>query len=149
MSVVPAGSSGSPRSPEIVVESQELAQGDAAVWIPSSYQEWEARERTKTFLEAWLVQVKEEQPLRKMCARAVFGLIALQVVGAFGIVVLQGLKYLAIDVAVLQILLPSVFAEVFGLGLVVTKYLFSQSLRHGLDSLVKGAADANRVTGRP
>ena len=36
-------------------------------------------------------------------------------------------------------MIPAVFTEVFGLGFLVTKYLFSQPLRHSLDTLVHGS----------
>ncbi len=129
--------------PSIVLDAEELGTGDPSIWRPGSYQEWEARERTRTFLAAWAQQMHHEQKLRTMGAKTIFWLIGLQVAGAFGVVTAQGLGWLALDLELLKVLLPSVLAEVFGLGFVVTKYLFSQGLRHGLDSLVQGTRDAD------
>lgn len=133
----------SPDRPPMVVTAEEVSTGDPSVWRPGSYIEWEARERTRTFLATWAEQMTHEQKLRTAGARTIFWLIGLQVAGAFGLVVAQGLGWLTLDAGLLKVLLPSVFAEVFGLGFVVTKYLFSQSLRHGLDTLVQGAKDAD------
>ncbi len=79
-----------------------------------------------------------ERSLRSLAAKVIFGLIGAQVLGVFAVLALQGLDVLHLDVGVLQVLIPSVLGDVFGLGFVVTKYLFSQPLRHGLDALVRG-----------
>ena len=130
--------------PVLVVEAEEVIQGDdPSVWRPSSYEEWEAGQKARTFLGAWSLQMSQEMRLRSMGAKVIFWLIGRQVVCAFGLVIAQGLNWIAVDTSVLKILIPSVFTEVFGLGFVVTKYLFNQSLRHGLDSLAKGAKDVD------
>ncbi|HEX8431551.1 MAG TPA: hypothetical protein VF625_09695, partial [Longimicrobium sp.] len=82
--------------------------------------------------------------LRTFSAKWIFVLIVVQVVATFALVIAQGVGWLQIDKEILQILIPSVLGEVFGLGFLVTKYLFSQPLRHGLDSLVEGARNAPR-----
>ena len=132
-------------APESQVESttpttrlQEIVPGDPSVWQPQSFSEWEARERTKTFLAAWTDQMVHERSLRSLAAKVIFGLIGAQVLAVFAVLALQGLDVLRLEVGVLQVLIPSVLGDVFGLGFVVTKYLFSQPLRHGLDALVKG-----------
>lgn len=117
---------------------QEIEPGDPSVWQPQSFGEWEALEKTKTFLAAWTDQMVHERSLRSLAAKVIFGLIGAQVLGVFAVLALQGLDVLHLDVGVLQVLIPSVLGDVFGLGFVVTKYLFSQPLRHGLDALVKG-----------
>ena len=117
---------------------QEIEPGDPSVWQPQTFSEWEALEKTKTFLAAWTDQMVHERSLRSLAAKVIFGLIGAQVLGVFGVLALQGLDVLRLDIGVLQVLIPSVLADVFGLGFVVTKYLFSQPLRHGLDALVKG-----------
>jgi hypothetical protein len=121
----------------------EISPGDPSVWQPKSFPEWEAREKAKTFLTAWTDQMVHERALRSLAAKVIFGLIGAQVLGVFGVVTFQGLGFLVIDVKVLQVLIPSVLADVFGLGFLVTKYLFSQPLRHGLDALVKEKASGD------
>lgn len=118
---------------------EELKPGSSDVWQPASFREWEGRERTRAFLAAWSEQMSHERELRSLSAKCIFALIATQTAAAFGIVVAQGAGVLIIDVRVLRILIPSVMAEVLGLGYLVVKYLFSQLLRHGLDSLITGA----------
>lgn len=131
------------RIPAVVSEVRgEIAPSASDAWQPKSYAEWEARERAKTFLAAWAEQMSHERALRTFTAKWIFALIIAQVVATFGLVIAHGLGWLQINEAILQILIPSVLAEVFGLGLLVTKYLFSQPLRHGLDSLVEGARNA-------
>jgi hypothetical protein len=117
----------------------ELKPGSLEVWQPASFKEWEGRERTRAFLAAWSQQMSHERELRSLSAKCIFALITAQTAAAFSIVVAQGAGALIIDVNVLRILIPSVMAEVLGLGYLVVKYLFSQPLRHGLDSLITGA----------
>lgn len=118
----------------------ELLPGDPSTWRPSSFDEWVARERTQAFLTAWSAQVVDERTLRRAWATWVFVLIACQTFGAFAVVLLQGYGLLTLDVSLLKVVLTSVFGEVFGLGYLVAKYLFSHSLRHSLDGLAQGAA---------
>jgi len=118
----------------------ELVPGDPTVYQPQNFNEYLAREKARTFLGAWTDQMVHERSLRSLAAKVIFGLIGGQVLAVFAVVVLQGLGDLKLDVKVMQILIPSVLGDVFGLGFVVTKYLFSQPLRHSLDGLVKGKA---------
>ena len=141
--------SGGGALPTAVAELRgEIAPSAVDVWQPASYGEWEARERARTFLAAWAEQMSHERSLRSFSAKSIFALIVAQVVATFAMVIAQGLGWLQIDKTILQILIPSVLAEVFGLGLLVTKYLFSQPLRHGLDSLVEGARYATGPSDR-
>ncbi len=117
----------------------EIKPGDPSAWIPQSYEEWESQERTRTFLDAWSEQVRDERTLRRTCAKWIFGLIAFQVAGVFGLAISQGLNWLQLDVGLLKLLLPTILTNVFGLGFLVVKYLFSQPMRHSLDSLAAGA----------
>ena len=112
--------------------------GDPTVYQPQNFDEYLAREKVRTFLGAWTDQMVHERSLRSLAAKVIFGLIGGQVLAVFAVVVLQGLGDLKLDVKVMQMLIPSVLGDVFGLGFVVTKYLFSQPLRHSLDGLVKG-----------
>lgn len=114
---------------------REVTPGDPAVWQPQSYAEWEARERTQAFLAAWIDQMGHERSLRSLAARVVFSLIGAQVLGVFTLLVLQGTGVISLDHDVLKVVVPSVLADVFGLGFVVTKYLFSVPLRSALDTL--------------
>lgn len=122
----------------ILEVGKELVPGSPDVWQPTSFKEWEGQEKTRAFLTAWSQQMSHERDLRSFSAKCIFGLITLQVVAAFGIVIAQGIGLLALAPAVLQWLVPAVLTEVFGLGFLVVKYLFNQPLRHGLDSLVTG-----------
>lgn len=134
-----------PSNPALVTEVRgEISPRGSDAWQPTSYREWEDRERAKTFLAAWSEQMSHERSLRSFSAKWIFALIVLQVVATFLLVLAQGLGWIEIDKQILQVLIPSVLAEVFGLGFLVVKYLFSQPLRHGLDSLVHGSHDAPR-----
>ena len=118
----------------------EILPGSESTWQPASYAEWESRTRLTTVLEAWSAQMADERALRRKFAGWIFALITLQIVGAFGLVIAVGLDSLRVDPTVMKILLPSVFAEVFGLGLLVIKYLFSLPARQSLDGLAQGGA---------
>jgi hypothetical protein len=83
--------------------------------------------------------MSHERELRSFSAKCIFGLVVVQVVASFGLIIAEGAGRLAIDPSVLKVLIPSVLTEVFGLGYLVVKYLFNQPLRHGLDTLVTGA----------
>jgi hypothetical protein len=132
-----------PHASVVSVVEGELHPGDKGTWQPSSFEEWAARERTVTFLTAWAEQLSHERGLRAYWARRIFYLIVFQVLAAFGIVVAQGLAYIHVEVNLLKILIPTVLTEVFGLGFLVVKYLFSQPLRHSLDALLEGSRNAS------
>lgn len=131
----------SPLPASIISVVREIGPADPATWQPGSYTEWLNQERTRTFLSAWSAQADDERTLRRQWATWAFGLIALQVVAVFGLLVAQGLGALSLDLRLLQVVLPSVLSEVFGLGFLVAKYLFSQSVRHSLDGLALGIRD--------
>lgn len=138
-------------SPQLREVIGEVNPGAPDVWQPTSYVEWEAQQRTTTFLGAWSDQMGDERSLRRFCSKWIFFLITIQVFAAFGVVIAQGLGWITIDIGLLKVLIPSVLTEVFGLGFVVTKYLFSQPLRHSLDSLVRKSRSTGTVvsgTGR-
>jgi hypothetical protein len=137
----PGGSVVPPSSVAAVVG--ELSPTDPAAWLPASYDEWEAKRKTETVLGTWSDQMTHERRLRSIAAVSIFGLIVIQVIGVFALLVAQGLGRLHLDAGLLQIVVPSIFGEVFGLGFLVTKYLFNQALRHGLDSLIQGLRHGN------
>ena len=81
---------------------------------------------TSIYLGAWEEQQQHERSLRKMVGIWVFTLMSLQIVAVFGLVVWDGGQHKA-DSTLIRILIPSVLAEVFGMGFVVVKYLFRPS----------------------
>lgn len=150
----PAGSAPAPPAarpssrPSIVAEvTGEITPGSAPVWQPGSYAEWEARARLTTSLAVWEAQATDERKLRRTFAAWIFILITVQIVAGIGIVVANGLGRLHVDVEIAKLLIPSVVAEVLGLGYLVTKYLFSLPVRHSLDALAHGAAPNGGATG--
>ncbi|MFI5396697.1 MAG: hypothetical protein ACHQ9S_14275 [Candidatus Binatia bacterium] len=124
-------------TPEIVGEVRdEIKPGDPAIWQPRSFEEWVGQQRANTILGAWSEQMTHERSMRSFCAKCIFGLIGFQVLAVFTIVILQGRTYLALDTVLIKILIPSVLTNVFGLGLIVVKYLFSEPVRLSLDALI-------------
>jgi hypothetical protein len=93
-------------------------------WKPQSIQEWAEVRKTTAFLNVWIQQQEQERTLRKMIGIWVFILITLQVMGVFGLVVLDACKLLTMNTDIVKFLIPSVLSEVFGMGFVVVKYLF-------------------------
>ena len=70
----------------------------------------------------------QERGMRAFYAKLIFGLISFEVGCAFLLIFLNGLGYFEMDVGLLKILFPSVLAQVFGLGYLVTRYLFGKQL---------------------
>lgn len=128
-------------APQIV---GEIRPGDPDTWQPGSIEEWAERERTRTFLAAWAEQMAHERQLRSLSAKLIFVLVAGQTVGVFAILIASGAGWLTLDPVALRMLLPTVLAEIFGLGYLVAKYLFSQPIRHALDILATGARSPPR-----
>lgn len=98
---------------------------EADYWKPQSIQEWTEVQKTTAFLGVWIQHQGQERSLRKMIGIWVFILITLQVIGVFGLVVLDAIKLFTLNTTIVQLLIPSVLGEVFGLGFVVVKYLFN------------------------
>jgi hypothetical protein len=107
----------------------EISPGNAALWRPSNFHEWVEQKRVDALLEAWSEQAKQERSLRKTTSKWIFALIAFQMVGIFAIVSSIGLGWMNIGVPILQVLIAGVCAEVFGLGLLITKFLYREPLR--------------------
>jgi hypothetical protein len=97
---------------------------DPNYWKPQSMHEWAEMAQTAAYLKTWIQQQDQERSLRKVIAIWVFILISLQVAGVFTLVVLDACGVLKLNQAIVQILIPSVLGEVFGMGFVVVKYLF-------------------------
>lgn len=112
----------SARLPAIVKSVTDEVQ--LGYWKPQSIEEWAEIQKTTAFLNAWIQQQDQERTLRKMVGIWVFILITLQVIGVFGLVVFDALKLIFMNIDIVKLLIPSVLAEVFGMGLIVVKYLF-------------------------
>jgi len=103
-----------------------IGEVESGYWNPQSIEEWAEVQKTTAFLNAWIQQQALERSLRKMIGIWVFILITLQVIGVFGLVVIDAFKLLMLNPDIVKFLIPSVLSEVFGLGFVVVKYLFKQ-----------------------
>jgi len=95
-------------------------------WTPQNIEEWNAVQETSVFLKAWATQQDEERSLRSMLCVWVFILITAQIVGIFTLVVISP-AFVSLDEGLVKILIPSILAEVFGMGFIVVKYLFRPS----------------------
>lgn len=126
---------------ELPTSLSELEPGELCG--PASFEEWAARERLRVFLPAWSAQADHERRLRERCAWMIFALAACQTVGGFGLLIAIGVQALKIDASLLKVVYVGLLSEIFGLFLVVTRYLFSKPL--ALDpSVVKDGRDGRR-----
>ncbi|MCD7111670.1 hypothetical protein LRX75_21800 [Rhizobium sp. DKSPLA3] len=120
---------GLPSKPTSVVDVLgEVKPQDGSSWEPNNFAEWEARERLQAYLRVWSQQTDDERKMRSLYARMIFSLICVEVAFAFVLIVLIGADVLHFDVTLLKVLFPSVLAQVFGLGYLVTRYLFGKQL---------------------
>jgi len=120
---------GLPLKPTSVVDVLgEVRPRDGSSWEPNNFAEWEARERLQAFLRVWSQQADDERKMRSLYAKMIFSLISVEVAFAFVIILLVGADVLHFDVTLLKVLFPSVLAQVFGLGYLVTRYLFGKQL---------------------
>lgn len=118
-----------PTKPKSVVSILgEVKPEDGSSWEPGNFAEWEAREKLQAFLRVWSQQADDERRMRSLYARMIFSLICAEVAFAFVLIVLIGADLLRFDVTLLKVLFPSVLAQVFGLGYLVTRYLFGKQL---------------------
>ncbi len=106
----------------------EVKPQDGSSWEPNNFAEWEARERLQAFLRVWSQQTDDERKMRSLYAKMIFSLICVEVAFAFLLMILIGSEILHFDVNLLKVLFPSVLAQVFGLGYLVTRYLFGKQL---------------------
>lgn len=97
---------------------------DDSYWKPQNFKEWAAYSKTSAYLTLWTRQQKQEQDLRRAIGIWVFTLITLQVMAIFLIVILDSSGKLTLNIEISKFLIPSVLAEVFGMGFLVVKYLF-------------------------
>jgi len=120
---------GLPSKPKSVVDVlDEVKPHDGASWEPNNFAEWEARERLQAYLRVWSQQTDDERRMRSLYAKMIFSLICAEVAFAFALILLIGADILRFDVTLLKVLFPSVLAQVFGLGYLVTRYLFGKQL---------------------
>jgi hypothetical protein len=117
-----------PQSLNLPAEIKEVT-GDLEIgyWRPQSIAEWAEVQKTSAYLSAWSQQQEQERSLRKMIGIWVFILISVQVVLVIALVGLDAREWLKLNASIVKVLIPSVFAEVFGMGFVVVKYLFRPS----------------------
>lgn len=118
-----------PAKPSVLPSFVKEVTGDVQpdYWEPQSLAEWAEIQTTTVFLGVWEQQQAEERSLRKMIGIWVFILITLQVFGVFALVLADSMQLIAVDTEIVKLLIPSVLAEVFGMGFVVVKYLFTAS----------------------
>lgn len=120
---------GLPSKPTSVVDVLgEVKPQDGSSWEPNNFAEWEARERLQAYLRVWSQQTDDERKMRSLYAKMIFSLICVEVALAFVLMLLIGADVLHFDVTLLKVLFPSVLAQVFGLGYLVTRYLFGKQL---------------------
>jgi hypothetical protein len=94
-------------------------------WRPQNLHEWNEFAKTSALVGVWVEQQTHERSLRKTIGIWVFWLITLQIIGVFALVVLDAFNIFTVNQLLVQFLIPSVLGEVFGMGFVVVKYLFS------------------------
>lgn len=68
----------------------------------------------------------------------IFALALVQTLGGLGLLVGIGLGYLTIDADLMKIVYAALTAEIFGLFLVVARYLFGRPLKETLNSVQEG-----------
>lgn len=122
-----------------VLAATEIAPESPSLWKPNNFREWIELKRVDAVVEAWSEQARQERSLRKSTSKWIFALIALQMVGVFSIVSSIGLGWMNISVSVLQVLIAGVCAEVFGLGLLITKFLYREPLKIELPDVLPEA----------
>lgn len=96
-------------------------------WKPQNLSEWSEIQKTTVFLDAWVQQQQQERSLRKMIGIWVFILITLQILSVPAFVFLDAVKFITLNTEIVKFLIPSILGEVFGMGFVVVKYLFTPS----------------------
>jgi len=116
---------------------REITRDEHDLWRPETFGEWSEARRLEAILNSWTKESDHERALRSQIAGWVFGLIALQLIGMFGLLAAAGANWISLSADVLKIFIPSICGEIVGMGFVVVKYLFSVPVRRTLDDLVK------------
>jgi hypothetical protein len=125
-----------------ITSATEVIPGSTDIWRPNSFSEWIELKRVDAILDAWTEQAKQERNLRRSTSKWIFGLIAFQVIAVFSIVACIGVGWMNLNESVLKILIGGICAEAFGLGLLVTKFLYREPLKIELAPLLKKSTSA-------
>lgn len=80
---------------------------------------------TKLEQKLYLDDIAQDQELKKKVAYVVFTLISLEVIAIFCVIFLQGLAVIDVDAGILKVFFPFTLAQVSSMGIIITKYLFS------------------------
>src|SRR5579864_2678281 len=117
------------------------------LWLPTTYEEWEARERLLVALSAWEAQANQERTLRGRCAWMIFSLAVFQSLAGAALLLGLGRGWLSLDPDFLKILYSALLAEVFGLFFVVARFLFNQPLRYP-DNILRETKQPDAIANR-
>jgi hypothetical protein len=118
---------------------RDITRDQHELWRPGSFGEWSEAKRLEAILNSWSKQSDHERALRSRISEWVFGLIAFQIIGMFGLLVADGASWISLSMEILKVAIPSICGEIVGMGFVVVKYLFSVPVRKTLDEMVKDA----------
>ncbi len=112
--------------PEVISEVVDEVQ--PGYWEPQTFEQWRQMQLSTAVITAWKDQQDSERVLRKRVTNWIFSLITFQVLSIFIIIFLIGFEFITINESMIKILLPTVVGEVFGMGFIVVKYLFNDSV---------------------
>ncbi len=119
--------------PKIITEIIDEVQ--PGYWKPQTFEQWRLIQLSNAIIPAWRDQQDSERVLRKRVANWIFSLITFQVLCIFIVIFLIGFGYISISETMVKVLMPFIVSEVFGMGLIVVKYLFSNSIQ--IDKLLE------------
>jgi uncharacterized membrane protein len=126
--------------PSVVNEISEAA---PEIWRPNNLAEWARYKKLQVILPVWAEQEKTDRIERRRVSQLIFGLLYLEVIAAIGLLIAIGLKYLDISVGLLQVLFPTLFAQIVGLAYLIVRSLFAkrENLRDLLEESETPAGD--------
>ena len=124
---------------------RDITRDQHELWRPGNFGEWSEAKRLEAILGSWSKQSNHERALRSRISEWVFGLIAFQIIGMFGLLVADGANLISLSTETLKVAVPSICEEIVGMGFVVVKYLFSVPVRKTLDDMVKDAGSGSFV----
>ncbi|MFH1982974.1 MAG: hypothetical protein ABIL58_14125 [Pseudomonadota bacterium] len=120
--------------PEII--SEVFSEVQEGYWRPQTFEEWKQVQVSNAIISAWKEQQNSERQLRRRVANWIFSLISCQIAAVFMTLFLIGFGIISLTESMIKVLLPSVIAEIFGMGFIVVKYLFNNS-GHNIDKLIE------------
>lgn len=123
------------------VDYEIIGELDENYWKPKSLSEWIELKRSSAIIDVWKEQQIQERKLRKTIGFWLFGLITFQVLLIFGLIFLESIKYIELNTTAIKILIPGALGEIFGMGYLVVKYLFSPSKTNINDILREHSED--------